>query len=75
MRGLAERFAQLLPSRRQEVVTVILVRGDGTSIVSNAAGDEWLALGDSVAAGSKALLQDGRIVGDVADLATYNVTV
>jgi hypothetical protein len=73
--SLAARFATLLPSRRQEVVTIELVPGDGTSVVSNAAGDQWRVIGDTVAVGSKALVQEGRIVSEAADLDTYNVTV
>ena len=75
MKSLTQRFASLLPSRRQEVVTVVLVPGDGTSIVENAAGDQWRVIGDTVAVDSKALIQDGRIVAEAADLDTYNVTV
>lgn len=73
--NVAALFKSLLPNRRQEVVTVELVNGDGTSIVSNAAGDQFRVRGDSVAAEDKALIQEGRIIGPVADLTTHNVSV
>lgn len=73
--NLAQRFAGLLPSRRQEIVTVVLVPGDGTSVVENDVGDQWRVLGDSVTAGNKAVVQEGRIVAPAEDLETFNVSV
>ncbi len=69
------RFKGLLPSRALQVVTVLAVNANGTSQVQSDAGNEWTVLGDSVAAGDKALVQDGRIIAEAADLPTYTVTV
>jgi hypothetical protein len=69
------RFKALLPSRALQVVTVLSVNANGTSQVQSDAGNEWTVLGDSVAAGGKALVQDGRIIAEAADLPTYTVSV
>ena len=72
--NLWSRFQGLMPSRPQQVVTVVLVRDDGRSVVANTAGDEFPVLGTSVSAGNKALIQDGRIIAAAPNLPTYEMT-
>lgn len=57
------------------VVTVSSVRADGTSVVTTDAGNSFVVIGDTVAQGARALVQQGRIVGQASSLPTYNVTV
>ena len=69
------RFQALLPDRSYQVVTVVSVGTNGTSVVQSDAGAQWTVIGDSVAASSRALVQEGRIVGAASDLPTYYVSV
>jgi carbonic anhydrase/acetyltransferase-like protein (isoleucine patch superfamily) len=71
----AKLFIGILPSLRQDVVTVELVNADGTSVVSTDAGSQFLVLGDSVTVGNMALIEGNRIIGPADDLMTENATV
>ena len=73
--NLWTRFRGLFAPKGQQVVDVVEVNANGTSLVESGAGNQWVVLGDSVAEGDKALVQDGRIIAEAADLPTYEVTV
>lgn len=57
------------------VVTVTTVNSNGTSLVTTDAGNSFVVVGDTVTAGNRALVQQGRIIGQASSLSTYNVTV
>ena len=57
------------------VVTVQVVNSNGTSSVQTQSGATLTVIGDSITAGNKALVQQGRIIGQAASLPTYNVSV
>lgn len=73
--NLWSRFRALLGRQPQQVVEVITVHDNGTSTVESAAGNQWIVLGDSVAEGSFAVIQDGRIIAAAAERTTYTVSV
>ncbi len=70
-----QRFKQLLPDRPLLIVTVETVNGNGTSTVRTVTGGSMVVSGDTVTAGSKAFVRDGRIEDAAPDLPHYDVTV
>lgn len=57
------------------VVTVTTVNANGTSVVTTDAGNSFVVVGDTVTAGARALIQQGRIIGTASSLPKYDVTV
>ncbi|RKR79626.1 hypothetical protein C7436_1077 [Marinobacter nauticus] len=66
------RFRRLLPQRTRYTITIAAVNSDGTSIGTTRDGGKVRVLGDSVAVGTKAWVDDGRIVGEAPDLPEYS---
>lgn len=69
------RFQQLIQQPRLSVVTVQSINGDGTSTVETPSGSTLVVDGESVAAGNKAFVRDGRIQGPAPDLPVYEEAV
>lgn len=74
MRNLFNQFQRLLPSDPEQYVQV-LGHDSGTSIVELPSGQRFRVLGTSVAPGSHAFVQGGRIVGEAPSLPYYSATV
>jgi hypothetical protein len=62
------KFGALTAPGAKAVVTVTTVNSDGTSIVTLRSGQSLRVQGDSVPANSKALIQDGKIIGSAPTL-------
>lgn len=75
MANLWNLFDSLLPKTSLIVAQVVLINGDGSSTVTDAAGNTFRVIGDTVAVGTKAFIQDGMIVGDAPNLSSYTVEV
>lgn len=75
MANLYSQFRALLPDRSIQVVTVVNVGANGTSTVQTDAGSQFVVIGDSVAAGNKALVQEGQIISEAPTLPSYTVSV
>jgi len=71
---LWRKFKKLIDGPAMEVVTVQSVSG-GTSKCITYTGGVVIVSGDSVAAGDKAFIQDGRIIGEAPDLTYYEIEV
>ena len=69
------RFRRLLPQRTRYTVTIAAVNTDGTSIGTTRDGGKVRVLGDSVSVGTKAWVDDGRIVGEAPDLQEFSETI
>lgn len=69
------KFAQLIAPGAKQIVTVASVGSDGTSVVTLRNGSSMRVAGDTVAAGQKAFIQNGRIIGRAPDLPVQNVEV
>ena len=69
------KFAQLLAPGAKQIVTVSSVGTDGTSVVVLRNGSAVRVAGDSVAAGQKAFIQNGRVIGRAPDLPAQSVEV
>lgn len=69
------KFGALSAPGAKTVVTVTAVNNDGTSIVTLRSGSTLRVAGDSVTAGDKALIQNGKIVGAAPSLPIQSVTV
>jgi molybdopterin biosynthesis enzyme len=69
------KFGALTAPGAKAVVTVTTVNSDGTSFVTLRAGDSLRVRGDSVAAGSNALIQNGKIIGGAPALPIQSVSV
>ncbi len=69
------KFGSLTAPSATAVVTVATVNSDGTSIVTLRSGESLRVQGDSVAANSKALIQNGKIIGAAPSLPVQSVSV
>lgn len=69
------KFQELIAPGAKTLVSVTTVHSNGTTTVTLRDGSEVLVQGDSVAAGSKAFIQDGKIVGKAPDLPVQTVSV
>ena len=67
------RFRRLVPSAPMVIVTVASVATDGTSMVTTAAGGSLRVFGDTVAAGNKAYIRDGIIIGEAPNMTHYEL--
>ena len=65
------RFRRLLPQRTRYTITVTEIKSDGTTVGTTRDGGKVRVLGDSVAVGLKAWVDDGRIVGEAPDLPEF----
>lgn len=73
--NLCVKFRRLLPGRPMIVVTVVSVNNDGTSTVTTPGGGAMRVLGTAVAAGKKAYVKDGAIIGEAPNLQHYEIEV
>lgn len=69
------QFQRLIAPGAKTIVTVTTVNTDGTSIVTLRSGDTVRVQGDTVTAGSKAIIQNGRILRTAPDLTHYDVDI
>ncbi|MCY0966122.1 hypothetical protein [Parathalassolituus penaei] len=69
------KFKALLAPGAKQIVTVASVGADGTSIVTVRDGSQIRVAGDSVAAGEKAIIQDGKIMSKAPSLPMLSVEV
>ena len=69
------KFGALNAPGTKTVVTVATVNNNGTSIVTLRSGQSLRVQGDSVAANSKALIQNGKIIGVAPSLPIQSVRV
>ena len=69
------KFKRLNAPGAKILVTVTAVHNNGTSTVTLRSGDQIVVQGDSVAAGSPAFIQDGRIAGRAPQLLVQSVSV
>lgn len=69
------QLTRLMAPGAKQIVTVASVGTDGTSVVTLRSGGDVRVAGDSVAAGQKAFIQGGRIVGRAPDLPAFSVEV
>lgn len=65
------RFRRLLPQTTRYTATIDSNNGDGTSTGTTRDGSKVRVIGESVGPGSKAWIEDGRIVGDAPNLTEY----
>lgn len=75
MANLWNLFDSLLPKTSLIVAQVAILHGDGSSTVTDAAGNSFRVLGDTVQVGNNAFVQDGRIIGDAPSLPSYTVEI
>ncbi len=68
-------YAKLLAPGARTIVTVSVVNSDGSSTVTLRTGETVRVAGDSVSAGQKAIIQDGRILKRAPDLPFQTVEV
>jgi hypothetical protein len=69
------KFKRLTAPGAKTLVTVTTIHNNGSSTVTLRDGSEVLVQGDSVEAGSKAFIQDGRIAGKAPDLPVQTIFV
>lgn len=69
------RFGALISAGAKTIVTVDTVNADGTSTVTLRDSSTLRAQGDSVTAGQKAVIQNGKIIGKAPALASVSVEV
>lgn len=67
------RFRRLIADSPTVIVTVTTVNTDGTSLVTTAGGGTMRVIGTEVAAGGKAYVRDGAIIGAAPDLPYYEL--
>ena len=65
------RFRRLLPQRTRYTATIDTVHSDGTSTATTRDGGKVRVIGDTLTAGTKAWIEDGRIVGEAPALQEY----
>ena len=70
-----KKFKALLQGKGRTVVTIISNNGDGTSTVQLRSGEQIKVTGESVSAGKKVIITDGRIYYEVPDLQTSTVEI
>ncbi|WP_428243016.1 hypothetical protein [Gynuella sp.] len=68
-------FQQVIDKSAQSVVTISANNGDGTSTATTASGGTIIVEGESVSAGSQALIKDGRVIRQVPSLTTGTVEI
>lgn len=68
-------YSKLLAPGAKAIVTVTTVNSDGTSLVTLRSGSTIRVTGDTVAAGQKAIIQQGRIISRAPDLPVQTVEV
>jgi len=75
MTNLYHRLAGVLATDRSLQIVTVISTNNGTSLVESPAGNRWTVLGNSVTAGNKAVIQDGKVISQAADVPTYEVSV
>lgn len=75
MANIWNLFDSLLPKTSLIVAQVTLIHGDGSSTVTDAAGNIFRVIGNTVTVGNKAFIQDGKIIGEAPSLTVYTVEV
>lgn len=71
--NLWARFRRLIADSPTVIVTVATVNADGTSVVTTVGGGTMRVIGTSVAAGSKAFVRDGAVIGEAPNLPYYEL--
>lgn len=71
--NLWARFRRLIAESPTVIVTVTTVGADGTSLVTTAGGGTMRVIGTEVAAGNKAFVRDGAIIGPAPNLPYYEL--
>ena len=69
------RFGALTAPGAKAVVAVAAIKANGTSTVTLRTGESITVQGVSVPVGSKAVIQNGAIIGQAPDLPAVSVTV
>jgi len=69
------RLSKLISPGPKTIVAITTVNQDGTSTATLRSGETIRVQGDNVPAGSKAIIQAGKIVGKAPDLPHYDVEV
>ena len=69
------RLSKLISPGPKTIVAVTTVHPDGTSTATLRSGETIRVQGDYVPAGSKAIIQAGKIIGKAPDLPHYDVEV
>lgn len=69
------KFGALIAPGAKAVVTVTAVNSNGTSTVTLRTGETITVQGTSVAVGDKAVIQNGRIIGQAPALAAVAVDI
>jgi hypothetical protein len=69
------RFKALIGSASNELVNITANNGDGTSTGTTLAGNTIVVKGESVSAGSRALVRDGEVLRQMPNLAVAEVDV
>lgn len=69
------KFQALIAPGPKQIVEVSSVGADGTSIVIVRGGNSIRVNGDAVPAGSKAIIQGGKIIGKAPDLPAQTVEI
>ncbi|KEQ18073.1 hypothetical protein [Endozoicomonas numazuensis] len=70
-----QQFKSLIPEGAKTIVTVTAKNGNGTSKVTLRDGSQITVQGETVAVGSKALVEAGSIKSEVPDLPSYEAEV
>ena len=70
-----KKFKDLLGSTSKQVVSVLTVYNDGTSLVETRNGKQFVVRGNTVPMLSKAWVVDGTIISLAPDMPQYSVTV
>ncbi|KRS22812.1 hypothetical protein AAY72_01470 [Alishewanella sp. WH16-1] len=70
-----QRLRGLTASQPRTIGTVTSHNADGTSTVQLLSGSFITVLGQGVAVDSRAYIEDGRILGQAADLPFYQIDV
>ena len=70
-----QQFKALIPEGTRTVVTIIANNGNGTSQAQLRDGSVVTVIGEIVAEGKKAFLQNGEVKGAAPELAQYEIEV
>ena len=75
MNNLFNQFQSLVGTNRTEIVVITANNGDGTSNVTTLSGINLVVKGESVNVGSRAIIENGNVVGSAPNGAVTEVFV
>lgn len=75
MSNVFRQFQKLVTTTKTDIVEIISNNGDGTSTATTLSGETVIVRGETVAAGNRAVIQNGNVVEQGPSGAVLDLTI